>query len=91
MDENLFIERMVQLSGMDQLQVTKLLEAFAAVISDKASNLDSVAIAKFGNFVPVKRAERIDTDAAGKRTLVPPQISLEFLASAILRAQIKQD
>ena len=63
----------------------------ADIIRRTAADLDSVAIPSFGTFTPVKRDEEIVTDlSSGRRMLLPPQITLEFIPAAKLRKNLPQ-
>lgn len=71
--------------------INALIEALAATLREKCGNMDSVAIPGFGTFVPVKEEEKISTDlSTGKRILLPPQISLSFQPSVILRKKLSE-
>lgn len=51
--------------------------------------MDSIAIPGFGTFEPVKEDERIQNDlSTGKRLLLPPEITVQFKSSALLRRKI---
>lgn len=91
MDSKTFIARVAKQAGIDTAKATELTAAFASVLRDRASNLDSIAIPGFGNFVAIKHAEKIATDSeTGKRTLLPPEIKIEFVASAMLKKQVAE-
>lgn len=58
-------------------------------ICDYCSGLDQVAIPGFGNFTPVKTDECIDVDrSTGRRVILPPEISVVFKTSVVLRKRI---
>lgn len=64
-------------------------EALAKVMADFAHDMRTMAIPRFGAFVPVKHDEEIETDlSTGHRMLLPPEIVLEFDAAAVLRRRI---
>lgn len=89
MDNKTFNSHIAQRLGVDGKEASRLVSAFASVIRDRASNLDSIAIPGFGNFVAVKLPEKVTIDAnTGKSILNPPQIKIEFIASAMLKKQI---
>lgn len=72
--------------------VSDLVSAFASVIREKAAELDTVTVPGFGNFVPVKKTERIETDpASGRQMLMPPKITLEFVAGAALKKHLSHE
>ncbi len=91
MDNKQFTSRLAEKLGADPKYAECLLNAFANVLRERAANLDSIALPGFGNFVSAKENEKIVTDpATGKRTLLPPQIKIEFVASAMLKKQVGQ-
>lgn len=59
------------------------------IIREAATKMDSVAIPSFGTFTPVKHDEKITTDlSTGRRMFLPPQITFEFNAAAMLRKRL---
>ncbi|MCM1035900.1 MAG: HU family DNA-binding protein [Bacteroides sp.] len=63
----------------------------AEIIRSTAAELDSVAIPSFGTFIARKRDEEIVDDlSSGRRMLLPPQITLEFVPAAKLRKNLSQ-
>lgn len=76
----------------DTKSVTDLMEAFASIVRERLSELDTIAIPGFGNFVSVKKSERIETDpATGKLMLMPPRIAVEFVAGSILKKHLPDE
>lgn len=91
MDNKQFTTRLAEKLGADPKYVEGLVSVFANVLRDRAANLDSIALPGFGNFVSAKDNEKIATDpSTGRRTLLPPQIKIEFVASAMLKKQVGQ-
>lgn len=91
MDQKAFNSHLAQKMGIDAKEAARLIAAFASVLKDRATNLDSIAIPGFGNFVAGKVAEKVVKDpATGSNMLVPPQIKLEFIAGAMLKKQVLQ-
>lgn len=89
MDSKTFITKLARRMDAAPASASELTAALAAVLRERASNLDSIAIPGFGNFVAIKQAEKIVDDVqTGKRLLAPPQIKIEFVASAMLKKQI---
>lgn len=77
--------------GRDSKDINALIEGLSTIIKDKCGTLDSIAIPSFGTFVPLKEDEKIITDlSTGKRMLLPPQISLRFHPSTILRKKLTE-
>ncbi len=91
MDNKQFTSQLAERLGADVKYAEGLINVFANVLCDRASNLDSVALPGFGNFVSAKQSEKIAVETStGKRTLLPPQIKIEFVASAMLKKQVGQ-
>lgn len=89
MDSKSFISQLSRKMGAEPATASALTSALAAVLRERASNLDSIAIPGFGNFVAIKQSEKVvDDEQTGKRMLVPPRIRVEFVASAMLKKQI---
>lgn len=89
MDTKTFTSKLAQRMATDADTASALTAALAAVLRERASNLDSIAIPGFGNFVAIKQSEKIvDDEQTGKRVLLPPSIRIEFVASAMLKKQI---
>ena len=75
--------------GREPNDIIALIDGLSAIIKDKCGALDSIAIPGFGTFIPLKENEKITTDlSTGKRMLLPPQISLQFQPSTILRKKL---
>lgn len=89
MDYKTFVNKLARRMDTDADTASGLTAALASVLRERACNLDSIAIPGFGNFVAVKQAEKVIVDEhAGKRLLLPPNIRIEFVASAMLKKQI---
>lgn len=89
MESKQLVSIVSQKLSRDQKDINALIEALAATLREKCGNMDSVAIPGFGTFVPIKEEEKISTDlSTGKRVLLPPQISLTFQPSVILRKKL---
>lgn len=92
MDSKTFISRLAHQMNCDTKCVSELVAAFAAVMSEKSVELDTVTVPGFGNFVPVKTPERIETDpASGRQMLMPPKISVEFVAGSTLKKHLTHE
>lgn len=92
MDTNSFSNGIARQLGIEPAKASALISAFATVLRERASNLDSIAIPGFGNFVAIKDAEKVaQEEATGKKMLFPPRIRMEFVASAMLKKQVLAD
>ena len=90
MDNKKLIDTVAANLGRTPEDVSKLLEAFAGVLTARCSEMDSVAIPGFGTFEPKKRNERIMVQpSTGKRMLVPPKMVLGFKVSKVLKAKLQ--
>lgn len=91
MDNKTVIATLSQKLGRDPKDISILIEGFATIIKEQCGDMNSVAIPGFGTFEPIKEEERITTDlSTGKRVLLPPEITLSFSASAILRRKMAE-
>ncbi len=91
MDTKNLIQTLSVSLGEDKHNVSAMLNALAEVLSDSAKTLTRVAIPSFGSFEPTKYDEEIVTDrVTGKRTMLPPQITIEFVPAAMLRKHMSE-
>ena len=91
MDNKKLIDRLARNLKRDRADVTKLLDAFTGAVSDRCGEMDSIAIPGFGTFEPHKRNEHVVADPdSGKRMLVPPEITLEFRLSNVLKKKLHE-
>jgi DNA-binding protein HU-beta/integration host factor subunit alpha len=75
--------------GRDKKATEVLLQALGQAIRQHCSELDTIAIPSFGNFVAIKHNEQIVTDhTSGTKLLLPPEIELTFRSSGRLRKLI---
>ena len=89
MDSKTFNNSLAAGLDMPSRKTAEMIEALAQVLQESARTLTSIAIPSFGTFVPTKASETIVTDrSTGKRLLLPPQISVEFHAAAMLRKKL---
>lgn len=89
MDTKQIVATLSKKMGREPNDIIALIDGLSAIIKDKCVALDSIAIPGFGTFVPLKENEKITTDlSTGKRMLLPPQISLQFQPSTILRKKL---
>lgn len=80
MDHKTFTQRLAKMLGDDTHRTSAMLDAFAAVLLKSAPTLTTIAVPSFGSFVPRKVDEEIVTDrVTGRRMLLPPQITVEFV------------
>ena len=91
MDNRKLIDKVARKLGRDKQDVAKLMEAFTSIVAARCSELDTIAIPGFGSFEPRKRNERIQYNPAnGKRSLLPPRVTLNFKLSNVLKNKLKQ-
>lgn len=70
-------------------EVDALIEGLSVVLRQSGSELDTVAVPTFGSFVPVRHKEEIVNDlSTGKRMLLPPEITVDFVAAPTLIARL---
>lgn len=91
MDNKQILASLSKKLGRETKDITVLIEGLATIIKDKCGNMDSIAIPGFGTFEPQKEEERISMDlSSGKRLLLPPEITLHFSPSTILRKKLTE-
>ncbi len=89
MDNKVFVNTLAGEIGRDAKDVATLVEGLSVIFREKCSGMDSIAIPGFGTFQPVKKDETIIVDeTSGKRTLLPPSITLEFKPSALMKKHL---
>lgn len=92
MDSKTFIARLSKRLNADVKNTSALVNAFTNVIGERCADMDTIAIPGFGNFTSTKRSEQVAVDRiTGKRTLMPPNIKLQFSASAMLKKQMENE
>ncbi len=91
MDNKTIVSTLSHKLGRDTKDINILIEGLATIIKEQCGNMNAIAIPGFGTFEPIKEDERITTDlSTGKRLLLPPEITLNFSASAILRKKMTE-
>ena len=89
MDARQFRKQLSEKLSMSSEEVDALTEGLAMIMRERCGELDTVAIPSFGNFVPVKHDESVETDlSSGRRLLLPPEIVLEVTPSGLLRKHL---
>lgn len=92
MDNKTFTSRLARALDIDPKDAAERLEAFAAVIAERTADLDTIAIPGFGNFTSIKHEESISTDlATGRRMLLPPQITVDFVPGSMLKKKVRHE
>ncbi len=80
------IKELAHRTGHDRKSAEALCETMRACLIEHCGMLHTVAIPGFGQFEGVKHDEEIITDhATGERTLLPPEIVVNFKAAGKLR------
>lgn len=76
-------------AGCDAAQAQSMAGALAAILSERAVQMDSVAIPGFGTFMPEKVKEHVETDPdTGRHLLMPPGLTLKFTPGSMLRKRL---
>lgn len=92
MDNKTFISHLSKKMDCEPKVAQELIAAFADILRGRAADLDTIAIPGFGNFVAMKKQEKIATDPkTGKRMLMPPCITLQFVAGSMLKKSLKNE
>ncbi|MDE6452829.1 MAG: HU family DNA-binding protein [Muribaculaceae bacterium] len=82
------ISRAAAAAGIGEEAGRAVAAAMASAIRERCSQLDTIAIPGFGNFVPVKTDEHIVAEPDGSRVLVPPHVALTFNPGSMLRKRL---
>ncbi len=90
MDNKGIVNALSKKLARDPKDITALIEGLSASFRERCGNMDTIAIPGFGTFEPIKEDERIEDLSTGKRLLLPPQITLSFQTSAILRKKLNE-
>lgn len=91
MDNKEFIAKLAKKMNRDPKDVSSLMEGLAQVFKESLSNLESIAMPGFGEFCASKEDEIISVDhSSGKRYLLPPQISVLFKPSSIMKKRVTE-
>lgn len=91
MDNKTFNSRLARALGRPTDETATLTDALAKLMTELGGELDSMAIPGFGTFVPVKTDESVETDeTTGRRTLIPPSITMHFQPSVLLRKKLSR-
>lgn len=91
MDNKTFTSRLASQLDREASEINTLIKGLSTVFKQVGTDLDSVAIPGFGTFKSIKKDEEIVIDpATGKRTLLPPAITMEFQPSVVLRKKLAQ-
>ena len=89
MDARQFRKQLSENQSKYAYEVDAHTAGLAMIMRERCGELDTVAIPSFGNFVPVKHDESVETDrSSGRRLLLPPEIVLEFTPSGLLRKHL---
>lgn len=89
MDSKQFITALAERSGHATATANILVEKLTSALVDFGMELDAVAVPGFGTFTTSKHDEMIIEDrSTGKRTLLPPEIRMEFKPSILLRKKL---
>lgn len=91
MDNKTFNGRLARALGRSTEETATITDALAKLMTELGGELDSMAIPGFGTFTPVKTDERVETDpSTGRRTLMPPSITMHFAPSVLLRKKLSR-
>lgn len=89
MDYRSFISRLSKATQNDSKDTARLASSVVAIIAQSAAETDSIAMPGFGTFEAVKTLEYVSTDpATGRKTLVPPSISVVFKPGSRLKKAV---
>lgn len=87
MTQEELIQRLADNEGVSADVARLMVKTVAQCIAGNCMEMDAVAIPGFGTFQPVKTDERMVSEG-GRRTLLPPEIKLQFRSSVLLRKKL---
>lgn len=88
MDNRTFISKLAKKTGLPVRQAGQVADALTAIITEQLCTANDVALPGFGSFSTVKSDEQIEVSANGKRTLLPPKITAQFVAGSRLKKNL---
>ncbi len=78
-------------TGMNDAEITEMLNALSAVVGSCLTANDSLVLHGLGTFEVKKKGERVSVHpVSGKRFLVPPKLSPVFKPGGTLKTRIKE-
>lgn len=91
MDNKAVVTALANKLGREPKDINLLIEGLAEIIKEQCGNMNTIAIPGFGAFEPIKEEERISKDlSTGKTLLLPPNISIAFKPSSLLRKHLSE-
>ena len=91
MNNKEFINELARRTGKSAPEVDKTISEFVALSTNHFEENDVISISGFGVFEVKKKMERISVNpATGKRSLVPPKLSLSFKQSNLLKDRLNE-
>lgn len=89
MNNREFIDSMTRKMGMEERQVTQLLESFVEVLANTMNSDKVVAVQGFGNFEKKEKAERKIYNPSTKTfKVIPSKQVVNFKMSPVLKEKI---
>ena len=89
MDHKTIVNNLSKKIDREPKEISALIDGLATIIKENCGNLSELASPGFGTFVPTKEDEKVITDlSTGKKILLPPQITLNFEPSIVLRKKV---
>ena len=87
-NDNSIILTAAQTVEADSDMARAMADALATALLERCRALDAVAIPGFGTFSAMKTDEYVATHDDGRRTLMPPHISVTFTPGSMLRKHL---
>lgn len=89
MNNKEFIAELSKRLELPNKEVTNLVNAMNAEISQSLENEDTISIQGFGSFEVKKKLEHVVTNPSTRqRMLVPPKMEIKFKASTVLKDKV---
>lgn len=90
MNHKEFISALAQRTNLTTRNTQSLVTSLLAELTARFEEGDTLQVTNFGAFEVKKKLERVITNPAGGRMLVPPKLALVFKPSATLKETVQE-
>ena len=91
MNTSQLISELSQRLDIPKVKTEELLEGVVSIIAQQLNENNIIAIQHFGTLELKKKGERVNVHpVTGKRTLIPPKLTVNYKPSLSLKGKIKE-
>ena len=91
MNTSQLIVELAQRLDIPKVKTEELLSGVVSIINQQLNENNSIAIQHFGTLEIKKKGERVNVHpVTGKRTLIPPKLTVSYKPSLSLKGKIKE-